>query len=312
MPTVENMDSAQAETPPGIVLANGSPGKVIIPPDEVATQQQDVPSLPPSPLPCPPVHCAEEEKTHCPPKEEPPMSLREFRNKRKGFGLAEAILFGGAIAGGIAMSSFLLTLGAPAALVLGIDAGLALLGSIGLMRHNNKQTLNEYHAYRAYSKREGYHHEPEFTQDRSLMHAIEGASDLPERKKYIEDNYGVKVPSKEQYRDRHLPLGLLKGTAVGLAVGAVVVGVFGPAALALGVLLGTLTGAVTLGKHSAKTMQEYGSYLDGVAQEEQAKADARSKDKCREVEYDNCKSRGQSYAADVAASRQEQAAGAAR
>jgi hypothetical protein len=82
------------------------------------------------------------------------------------------------------------------------------------------------------------------------------------------------------------------------------------APLAMGVVVGSLVGGTAMATHSAKVMEKYGNYLDGVAQKEEAKA--AKEDRCRDVEYDNGKDRGRSHAADIAASRQEQRAAACR
>lgn len=268
------------------------------------------PECPPPPPRLPePEHCEPEKPVHpCPPEEERPMSLKEFRRQRRGSGLGEAItIIAGTIAT-IAASSVLLTAGVPTLAVLAIDAGLAFLGAEGMMRTHNKQVLNEYHAYRSYSKREGYHHEPEYMEDPSLIHRIEGASDLPQRKEFIEKTYGVKVPSKEQYRNRHVATSLLLGVITALAVGAAVAAIAPFAPVAMGVVAGSLMGGTVMAGHSVRVMKNYGEYLDGVAQKEEARAakEGKCKDDGRGQEYDNGKDRCHSHAAEVEASRQKE------
>ena len=163
--------------------------------------------------------------------------------------------------------------------------------------------------HRAYSLHEGYHHEPELVKDKSLLHAIKGPSDIPERIQYIRDHYGAKPLRPEQYGMVRKGVAILIGLGIGglVTAGIATIGapVLGGAALAYGAMFGVMAGTIGWGVHTAKTMQYYSGYLDAMEKEERAKA-AHKTAKREPVEYDNHRTREGSFANDVKTSREKQ------
>ncbi len=158
--------------------------------------------------------------------------------------------------------------------VLAINGIMAAVGGFGYLRQHRKQTLNMYHAYKAFPKHEGYHHEPEYIRDKSLLHVIQGPSDLPARVNYIKDHYHVEVKKLGKFRSKYDAMGAVLSTVIGIGVGmaisAVAMATFGIPALATSIVFGILAGGTSMAVSAADTMHRYDRYVDSVAKKAQA------------------------------------------
>lgn len=207
-----------------------------------------------------------------------PMTLSQFRRKTGKLGFGDALLFGTMLTAGIAAAVVLTSMGFAPGAVIAIDLGLAAVGAFGYARHQRKRALNEYHAYRSYSKRSGYHREPDYVEDKSLMHLIEGQSDIRERVNFVECNYGVKLKTESQYNAVHDTIGTVislgLGVGVGMALASAAVGLgFVTGGAAFGLAIGIVTAATALGIMRADSQARYGKYVDKMALEHGANAE---------------------------------------
>src|SRR6185369_13482421 len=131
-------------------------------------------------------------------------------------------------------------------------------------------------------------------------------ADAENRRKNIEDNYGIKAQSYKSFRDSHGGYGFWKTLGSGLAIGVVASGmalligtIIGATSLLLpvitiGLMAGSLGGTIVADSHNRKIGKQYSTYLDGVATEGREKRDHGR----GAAEYDNG-TPGKSYTADI-------------
>jgi hypothetical protein len=206
-------------------------------------------------------------------------------------------------------------IGIPAA--LGIGAVYAA-GLFAWQRHKdsvNKQNVQDTYARNAEEK--GYHHEREKVKDDSLLHRIQGASDLPARAKYIEQHFEAKPMTLDEYRDRNnttskgLGLGALVGVGAALVIGAAatpVAALLGISAATWAVVGGAMSGLTALGVYNARTTGHYEKYLDKVARDAKAaQAAERERRQQAEMEYADSHPQTGAHVARLEAERRRQA-----
>ena len=108
------------------------------------------------------------------------------------------------------------------------------------------------------------------------------------RAKNIEDNFGIKPQSLNDYSDQHGGghsfLKLLGWTAAGVAIGALFAPVAATGAV-IGAAIGLIAGSIMNGIKATKIRSGYGDYLDHVSAEGRSRAHSVSR--TQDIEYDN-------------------------